>query len=48
VKARASQEEGAPTFDVVMPGLTVLLDDELEQMQAAAMTTRCPPRPRTS
>jgi len=36
VKARASQEEGAPTFDTVMPGLTVLLDDELQQMQAAA------------
>jgi hypothetical protein len=36
VKARASQEEGAPTFDLVMPGLTVLLDDELQQMQAAA------------
>jgi hypothetical protein len=35
-RAHASQEEGAPTFDVVMPGLTVLLDDELQQMQAAA------------
>jgi hypothetical protein len=35
VKAHASQE-GVPTFDTVMPGLTVLIDDELQQMQAAA------------
>jgi hypothetical protein len=42
VKARASQEEGAPTFDVVMPGLTVLLDDELQQMQAAAADNSVP------
>jgi hypothetical protein len=42
VKARASQEEGAPTFDVVMPGLTVLLDDELQQMQAAADDSSVP------
>jgi hypothetical protein len=42
VKARASQEEGAPTFDVVMPGLTVLLDDELQQMQAAAADSSVP------
>jgi hypothetical protein len=42
VKARASQEEGAPTFDTVMPGLTVLLDDELQQMQAAADDSSIP------
>jgi hypothetical protein len=42
VKARASQEEGAPTFDLVMPGLTVLLDDELQQMQAAADDSSIP------
>jgi hypothetical protein len=42
VKARASQEEGAPTFDLVMPGLTVLLDDELQQMQAAADDSSVP------
>jgi hypothetical protein len=42
VKARASQEEGAPTFDVVMPGLTVLIDDELQQMQAAAADDSVP------
>jgi hypothetical protein len=35
VNAHASQE-GAPTFDTVMPGLVALLDDELQQMQAAA------------
>jgi hypothetical protein len=42
VHAHASQEEGAPTFDVVMPGLTVLLDDELQQMQAAAADSSMP------
>jgi len=36
VRAHASQEEGAATFDTVMPGLTVLLDDELQQMNAAS------------
>ena len=41
VKAHASQE-GVPTFDVVMPGLTVLLDDELQQMQAAAADSSVP------
>ena len=40
--AHASQEEGAPTFDVVMPGLTVLLDDELQQMQAMAADSAVP------
>ena len=42
VKAHASQEEGAPTFDTVMPGLTVLLDDELQQMKAAAADSSIP------
>jgi hypothetical protein len=42
VKAHASQEEGAPTFDTVMPGLTVLLDDELQQMKAAAADSAVP------
>jgi hypothetical protein len=41
-RAHASQEEGAPTFDVVMPGLTVLLDDELQQMKAAAADASIP------
>ena len=41
VKAHASQE-GVPTFDVVMPGLTVLLDDELQQMQAAVADNSVP------
>ena len=40
--AHASQDEAAPTFDVVMPGLTVLLDDELQQMQAAAADSSMP------
>jgi hypothetical protein len=42
VKARASQEEGAVTFDLVMPGLTALIDDELQQMQAAAADSSMP------
>jgi hypothetical protein len=41
-RAHASQEEGAPTFDVVMPGLTVLLDDELQQLQAMAADSSIP------
>ena len=41
-RAHASQEEGAPTFDVVMPGLTVLLDDELQQLQAMAADSTVP------
>ena len=32
--ARAAQDEDATTFDVVMPGVTVLLDDEIQQMTA--------------
>jgi hypothetical protein len=42
VKARASQEEGAVTFDLVMPGLIALIDDELQQMQAAAADSAVP------
>jgi hypothetical protein len=35
VRARASQEEGeTPTFAPLMPGLTVLIDDEVQQMKA--------------
>jgi hypothetical protein len=34
VKAHASQDEGAATFAPVMPGLTVLIDAEIQQMQA--------------
>jgi hypothetical protein len=41
-RAHASQEEGAPTFDVVMPGLTVLLGDELQQLQGMAADTSVP------
>jgi hypothetical protein len=40
VHAHAS--DGPPTFDAVMPGLTVLLDDELQQMQAAAADNSVP------
>jgi hypothetical protein len=42
VKARASQEEGAVTFDLVMPGLVALIDDELQQMQSAAADSAVP------
>jgi hypothetical protein len=39
-KAKASQEEGeVTTFDIVMPGLVVLLDDEMQQMRATAQDT---------
>jgi hypothetical protein len=41
VTAHASQE-GVPTFDTVMPGLTVFLDDELQQMQAMAADNSVP------
>jgi hypothetical protein len=42
VRAHASQEEGVPTFDVVMPGLVVLLDDAIQQMTATAADTSVP------
>jgi hypothetical protein len=34
VHARTAQEEGAPTFAPLMPGLVVLIDDEIQQMTA--------------
>jgi hypothetical protein len=42
VHARASGAEGGSTFGAVMPGLTVLLDAELQQMQATADDTSVP------
>ena len=41
-RVHAHASDGPPTFDAVMPGLTVLLDDELQQMQAAAADTSVP------
>jgi hypothetical protein len=42
-EARAAQEaEEVTTFDVVMPGLTVLLDDEIQQIQATTEDTSVP------
>jgi hypothetical protein len=42
-KAKASQEEGeVTTFDIVMPGLVVLLDDEMQQMRATSEDTSVP------
>jgi hypothetical protein len=43
VHARASQEaEEATTFDMVMPGLAVLLADEIQQLQALSQDTSVP------
>jgi hypothetical protein len=42
VHARASGAEGGATFDAVMPGLIVLIDAELQQMQAMAQDTSVP------
>jgi hypothetical protein len=42
VRAHASQDEDAPTFDLVMPGVAVLLGDELQQLQALAEDTSVP------
>jgi hypothetical protein len=43
VHARASQEaEEATTFDMVMPGLAVLLADEIQQLQAMSQDTSVP------
>jgi hypothetical protein len=42
VHAHASQEEGVTTFDMVMPGVAVLLADELQQMQALQQDTSMP------
>ena len=42
-KAKASQEEGeVTTFDIVMPGVVVLLDDEMQQMRATSQDTSVP------
>jgi hypothetical protein len=42
VHAHASQEEGVTTFDMVMPGVSVLLGDELQQLQALNADTTVP------
>jgi hypothetical protein len=43
VHARASQEEGEVTpFEVVMPGVSVLLADEIQQMQALSQDVSIP------
>jgi hypothetical protein len=42
-EARAAQEEGEVTpFEVVMPGVVVLLDDEIQQMRATVQDTTVP------
>jgi hypothetical protein len=41
-RVHAHASDGPPTFDAVMPGLTILLDDELQQMQAAAADNSVP------
>jgi len=41
-RAPAHASDDAPTFDTVMPGLIVLVDDELQQMQAAAADASIP------
>ena len=48
VRAHASQEEGVTTFDMVMPGLAVLLGDELQQLQALSADTTLPAASRTA
>jgi hypothetical protein len=40
-RAKAAQD-GVTTFDMVMPGLTVLLDDEMQQMTATQQDTTVP------
>ena len=43
VRARASQEEGeVTTFDLVMPSVSLLLADEIQQMQATVQDTSVP------
>jgi uncharacterized membrane protein YdfJ with MMPL/SSD domain len=42
VHARASGAEGGATFDAIMPGLIVLIDAELQQMQGTADDTSVP------
>lgn len=41
-RVRAAQDEDATTFDLVMPGLAVLLADEIQQMQATVQDTTVP------
>jgi hypothetical protein len=49
VDARASQEaEEAVTFDMLMPGLAVLITDELQQMQAMSQDPSVPAASRTA
>jgi hypothetical protein len=48
VRAHASQEEGVTTFDMVMPGLAVLLGDELQQLQALSADTTLPAASRSA
>jgi hypothetical protein len=48
VRAHASQEEGVTTFDMVMPGLAVLLGDELQQLQALRADTTLPAASRSA
>ena len=40
--ARAAQEEGVTTFDMVMPGLAVLLNDEIQMIQATSQDASVP------
>jgi hypothetical protein len=48
-EAQAAQEaEETTTFDMVMPGLAVLLGDEIQQMQAATQDTTIPAASRTA
>jgi hypothetical protein len=42
VRAHASQDEEATTFDMVMPGVSVLLADELQQLNALSGDTSVP------
>ena len=49
VDARASQEaEEAVTFDMLMPGLAVLITDEIQQMQAMSQDASVPAASRTA
>jgi hypothetical protein len=49
VGANASQEEGeVTTFDIVMPGVAVLLGDELQQLNALKADTTLPAASRTA
>ena len=40
--AQAAQEEGVTTFDMVMPGLAVLLNDEIQMIQATSQDASVP------